>query len=70
MNKIQIIGAIMASTGKSVESLAKKHGFTRASFYNVISRRTNSKKLRDIIAAEINKPVFEIWPEEVKEKRE
>lgn len=67
MNRKQIIGAIMAATGKSVPEVAEDHSYTKQAFYDVIKKRTKTPQLRDLISSIINKPVSEIWPEKEKE---
>lgn len=67
MNRKQIIGAIMAATGKSVPEVAEKHNYTKQAFYDVIKKRTKTPHLRDLIASIIDKPVSEVWPEKEKE---
>lgn len=63
MTKRQIIGAIMAATGETVEQLAAKHGYTKAAFYDVIKMRTKTPHLREIIAETTGKSVSELWPD-------
>lgn len=62
MTKIQIIAAIRLATGKSVEQVAKEHGYSKPTFYRVINNETNSPEVQLIISTIINKPVSEIWP--------
>jgi len=53
----------MAASGKTVEGVAKQHGYTKHAFYYTISGRTKSPKIRGIISDMIGKPESEIWPE-------
>jgi hypothetical protein len=73
LSKTQIIGAILLSTGKSVEEVAAEQGYTKASFYNVISGASRSTKLRAIIEQlAVSAPVVtEIhWPEPARKEKE
>ena len=67
MTKKQIIGAIMAATGESVEVVARQHNYSKFAFYYVINGRCKTPKIREIIASIIQKPVNEIWPEPAEE---
>lgn len=61
MNKKQIIGAIAAVTGKSVEEVAVEKGYSKHAFYDVIRGRTKSPHLKKLIASIIGKSVDEVW---------
>jgi hypothetical protein len=71
MTRTQIIGAILLATGKSVEEVATEHGYTKAAFYNVLSGRSKSKKLRAVIGTLVAPFVDEIhWPEPARKEKE
>jgi lambda repressor-like predicted transcriptional regulator len=66
MTRRQIIGSIMAITGKTVAMLAAEHKYTKQAFYDVIRGRTRTPHLRALIAKIIGRPEGEIWPEKGK----
>ena len=68
MNQIQIIGSIMAATGKTVADVAKDHGYTKFPFYRVIKGESKNKVIRQLISKLISKPIDEIWPESAKKE--
>lgn len=64
MNIKQITGAIQLATGEAVPSLAKKHGYTKQAFYDVIKGRTSTPSVRLIISNTIDIPISDIWPDQ------
>lgn len=62
MNPRQIPGFIIIIASNSVEELAKKHGYTKMSFYRVIRGENPSSPIRQIIANTIGRAEEEIWP--------
>lgn len=71
LTKTQIIGAILFVTGKSVDTVARENGYTKAAFYNVFSGSSKSSKLRALISGIVAPVVDEIiWPEPAKDKKE
>jgi lambda repressor-like predicted transcriptional regulator len=63
MNKIQIIGHIMAATGKQIPEVAKEYGYSKVTLYNAINGYSTSPVLRDLISSIIGIQVADIWPE-------
>lgn len=66
MTKIQIIGLLMYHTNMRVEQWAENKGFIMSTVYRVVSSETvkgpKCKKVRQAIAADVQKDLNEIWP--------
>lgn len=63
MTNIEIIGAIMMTTGKRVEQYAKDEGLSVTVVYRVINGTSKYQRIREAIAKTIGMTVLEIWPE-------
>ncbi len=69
MNQKQIIGSIMAATGKTVCDVAKENQLTHMMMYRVINGESVNSDTRELISKIIAKPINKIWPEMAKEER-
>lgn len=53
----------MAATGKTIEAVARDHGYTKFPFYKAINGESKSCAIRQLISELINKPIEKIWPD-------
>ncbi len=63
MNQTQIIGSIMAATGKTVPVVAKEYGYTKMFFYRIINGESVNHRGRNLISSITDIPVSKLWPE-------